>query len=109
MRSPKPRLQVEELGSRILLSANPLIDPPDSVEVTAHTAAHRGVQVLPKDFDGLDGTLHGTVQHLPGMPDGGQRYTLRGSGKLGGLDKFTVTGSLHGTGFLAKGHAIGEL
>ena len=110
MAQPRSRLRVEELGPRVLPSANPLIDPRDG---PAHAAAHMGVHTPPKPadtFDGLDGTLTGWIKpSRVGPADAGLRFAVDGSGKLGGLDTFTVTGSLQGTGFIAKGHATGEL
>jgi hypothetical protein len=42
-------------------------------------------------------------------PDTGSVYNLNGSGTLANQDAVTLTGSLHGTGFVKGGHATGEL
>ena len=102
------RLQVEELSARTLPSAT-VIDPPDTPDTPAHVG-HAGVHATHVTFDGLDGTVRGTLTPVVhGPTDGGLRYAVAGSGKLGGLDTFHVTGSLHAVGFIANGHAAGDL
>jgi hypothetical protein len=57
---------------------------------------------------GLEGTVHGALKRFTGVPaDIGARFALQGSGKFGSLGTFDVKGVVHGTGFLAKGHATG--
>jgi hypothetical protein len=104
----KGHLQLEELGARILPSASPLIALPDPPDGPAHVGG-RTVNQPAAGFDGLDGTVRGTLKPAVGIPDLGPAFSVQGKGKLGGLDEFTVTGFLHGTGFVAKGQATGEL
>ena len=112
MKPTHARLNLEPLGARILPSANPVLgvrETSDGAFPTAHLST--GTVVTPSNsIDGLDGTAHGTLRQFTGIPaDIGLRYSLDGSGKLGGLDTFAVKGVLHGTGFLAQGQATGVL
>jgi hypothetical protein len=112
MHPTNARLKVEPLGTRILPSANPLVDSLATSDGPVHVA-HLDVRTIrtPTDtIDGLDGTIHGTFKRFAGVPaDIGLRFALDGSGKLGGLDTFAVKGVLHGTGFVAQGRATGLL
>jgi hypothetical protein len=104
MRHPRARLGLEELGSRILPSATPFAPPVTPLVYTASQAP-----ALTGSFHDLDGAVRGTLIPAPGIPDLGPAYAVQGKGKLGGLDEFTVTGFLRGTGFIPTGHASGEL
>ena len=56
----------------------------------------------------LSGTVHGKAIALPTNPDVGARYSLRGTGHLN-IGDTTISGSLHGVGFIASGHCTGVL
>jgi hypothetical protein len=84
------------------------------IDVTPAPASHgkRGVTL---DFRGsgcsrkqqcrLSGTLHGTLTPVFNrFPDGGSMFTVHATGRLGRLGHVTVTGSLHGTGNIARGY-----
>jgi hypothetical protein len=106
MQNRRTPLQVEELGARVLPSVSPLT----ALGSPAGAAAHAREAASPAPaFDGLDGTVRGSLRPAAGNPDLGRRYDLDGHGSLGGLGSFHVTGYLLGTGFLAGGHAGGEL
>src|SRR4051812_43295147 len=98
MQRPTARLQVEDLESRTVPSAS-LLRPVFGAALVSH-AAH--------DI-GLPGAIHGTLTAQPGIPDTGAHYAVSGSGWLLGLGQVSVTGSLQGTGFIAQGHASGQL
>jgi hypothetical protein len=106
MQKRRTPLQVEELGARVLPSVSPLAGLDSLAGASAH--AHAAASPAPA-LDGLDGTVRGTLTPAAGNPDLGRRYDLAGHGSLGGLGSFHVTGYLLGTGFLADGHAGGEL
>src|SRR5947209_3796098 len=99
MRSPKVRLRVEELGSRILPSRGPL--PAGHVADMTHRAA-----VSPRPAAApvnLHGTLQGTLfQVIRGPIDLGIQYGLTGAGELGGQPRFQVSGSLRRVGFITQ-------
>jgi hypothetical protein len=107
MNSPNARLRVEQLGTRILPSANAVIG---SHTMTADPLAHAANSVvLPAAAsNALHGTFHGTLKRFTAIPaDVGARFAIQGSGRFGGLGTFDVKGVIHGTGFIAKGHATG--
>jgi hypothetical protein len=99
-------LQVEELGARVLPSVSPLAGLGSLAGASAHA---RAASSPAPALNRLDGTVRGTLTPAAGNPDLGRRYDLAGHGTLGGLGSFHVTGYLLGTGFLAGGHAAGEL
>jgi hypothetical protein len=107
MHSRRVRLEGEQLGGRILPSATPLFFP-----AAIPTARHGAVveTLRPASIENLNGTLRGSLTPAVKSPvDAGLQYRLTGSGVLGSPRKFTATGFLRGTGFIAKGHATGEL
>jgi hypothetical protein len=57
----------------------------------------------------LHGTIEGTIKHQMGMPDAGAVFALHGAADLAGLGQVNVTGTIHGVGMLAQGHATGTL
>ena len=56
----------------------------------------------------LSGTVHGRAIALPTNADVGAAYSLRATGRLN-IGRTTITGPLHGTGFIATGHCTGSL
>lgn len=78
------RLQVEELGTRLLPSAGPL----------THALAGHGT---------------GGYLHELGIPEVGQRYDLFGAATLNGLGRVSVQGAVESVGFVLHGHAWGTL
>jgi hypothetical protein len=59
----------------------------------------------------LSGWLAGQIRTTatPDETDGGTKYSLSGKAHLAGLDEVTVDGFVQGTGFIAQGHATGQL
>lgn len=94
------RLQLEELGARVLPSANPLAPVHAPV---GHAAAHHMAQPP------LDGKGQGTYTDNPVQNGAGITYTLTGTAKFDGLGNVTVAGTVHSVGFIQEGHASGEL
>jgi hypothetical protein len=93
MRKPSAAaLRVEELAGRLLPSA---VMPPAHVMPPVHR-------------DPLAGRGQGpfTAQFVP---DAGALYQFRGTATLADLGAVTVTGSAHGVGLIASGHAGGAL
>jgi hypothetical protein len=56
----------------------------------------------------LSGQMHGTDRMIRAVPDLGSEHSLSGSGHLN-LGLVTVSGSVHGTGFIASGYCSGSL
>ena len=56
----------------------------------------------------LSGTANGRAIALPTNADVGAAYSLRASGRLN-IGRTTISGSVHGTGFIAVGHCTGSL
>jgi hypothetical protein len=83
MNRPRPRLRVEELESRTLLT---------------------GTSVAPF---ALTGTAGGTYALGPSLPTTGTTYELDGTGTVGPLGKVAVSGSLQAARFISPGHAGG--
>lgn len=55
----------------------------------------------------LNGTLKGTYQITPSIPDTGTKYTFSGKGTVRPLGSSDVTGNVHDLGFVASGRAEG--
>ncbi len=60
------------------------------------------------DLD-LQGSAHGSPSTVVGNPDVGTTVKLQGNGLIPGLGSVKVSGSLHGTGFIANSHVEGSL
>jgi hypothetical protein len=90
-------LRVEPLEGRALLSTT-------AGAVVMPTSLVQGVTYL---F--VNGHAHGTVQRQPRLPDVGAGIGLKGLAVLNGLGKVSVSGTLHGTGFIAQGHAAATI
>ena len=82
-----------------------------AVPSVAHPAAHvtpaalvRGTHYLV-----LNGTAHGQVQQEMSNPDIGATLDIQGQGTLTRLGAVQLSGSLHGTGFIASGYASGTI
>lgn len=56
----------------------------------------------------LSGIAHGTAIALPTNADVGAEYSIRANGRLD-IGRTTISGSVHGTGFIAVGHCGGSL
>ena len=89
----------EAIESRTLLSAG--IDG----------AATAGALILHRPVGSVH--LHGalTGRFHTGIPiaDAGTTYLIDGKGRVGGFGRATVTGDMHSLGFVATGHAQGDL
>lgn len=97
------------------VAARPSVEPLESVTLLSGLAA--SVPLVPakvstmstgKELD-LSGTLHGTYHQQPSIPDVGKAYNLSGSGHVKPMGRSSVTGGLHSTGFIATGHAGGQI
>jgi hypothetical protein len=55
------------------------------------------------------GTFDGSYEVQPSIPDIGPTYQLSGSGHVHGLGQASVSGTLHGIGFIARGQVQGDL
>jgi hypothetical protein len=93
-----PRL--EELSSRVLPSVTVLPTLPAPAHVEAAHMQHSHL---------LHGKGEGNYLGQQIIADAGQNYQLSGKANLAGLGSVVVTGSVHGVGFVAHGHAGGEL
>jgi hypothetical protein len=92
------RLEVEQLGERVLPSAAlalPAIQSPPALGAAQEHA--------------LTGQGHGTYAGASLIVDAGIRYSLNGVADLSALGHVTVTGSVNGVGFIAQGRATGTL
>jgi len=56
----------------------------------------------------LSGTARGRAIALPTNADVGAEYSLRAGGRLN-IGRSTISGSVHGVGFIAVGHCTGSL
>jgi hypothetical protein len=96
-------LRLEELGARVLPSAVPLLPVPHASDaLVSHT-------MPPTLLHPLAG--HGSGSYSVGriIPDLGTTFNLKGTADLAALGHVSVTGSVHSLGFIATGHAGGEL
>jgi hypothetical protein len=108
MTRPRIRLRVEELESRVALSAASPTSPiagPIPYEPLIPLVPHQ--QMDPAPF--LQGHVQGTYTVSQRIPDVGKEHDLTGAGHVKGLHHVTVTAALHSTGFIATGHAGGTL
>jgi len=90
---------VEPFESRTLLSAVIRVPP-----VAPAVAADTTVRVIH-----LDGTIRGRYHINDPIPDVGATFVTNGSGHVHGVGHAFLAGKLHSIGFLAQGHAQGEL
>lgn len=84
-------------GRRVLSTASAAVAPIGASLV-------RGVTYLD-----LQGATHGTPSSVVGNPDVGTTVNFRGTGTLTGFGPAKLTGSLHGTGFIASSHVEGTI
>jgi hypothetical protein len=96
------RLELEQLGERLLPSATPLLLPSFTVP-QALAAAH------PQQHHALAGHGEGTFTGHSLIVDAGVSYDLQGTADLARLGAVTVSGSVHGLGNILSGHATGTL
>jgi hypothetical protein len=57
----------------------------------------------------LNGILHGHYGANAPIPDTGTTYVINGAGHVGGFGQASVTGEMHSLGFIAQGHAQGDI
>jgi hypothetical protein len=100
--SNRRRLEVEELGSRILPSTTPL-------SISAADGHVALVSTINSTAAALTGHGSGHYSYDPVVSGAGREYRLHGTAYLAGLGEVSVSGNLRGVGFIAKGHATGEL
>ena len=110
MNTTTARLNVEQLGSRILPSVNPIAgSAATSAGIISEPLVHPQVPLVSATAN-LQGAFHGTLRRFTGVPaDIGMRFAVDGTGSLAGLGSFSIRGVLHGTGFIARGNATGLL
>ncbi len=97
------RLNIEFLGTRTLLSGGHRLF---HGVLRAHAPRVAEVRQI-----GINGTIQGTAQGPQGLvpADSGVKLDLSGSGRLWRLGRTTLSGSLHGPGYIDQGHAEGTL
>jgi hypothetical protein len=110
------RFALEGLESRQLMSASvaaDLLSSPSEVDLPARRTS-TAVVVTPtvkavKGTTPLTGAFNvaGTYTQPFGNPDAGPIFRLTGSGRKRSLGSFTMTGDLHGIGFVAQGRVRG--
>jgi hypothetical protein len=93
--------EIEELESRAVPSSIPFLSSGLSSMLGAHTQGN------PAPI--LSGSISGTYTESSHVADTGAQYTLHATGKLSILGQVSVTGSIHGLGFVQSGHAQGTL
>jgi hypothetical protein len=99
MSSARRRLEIEELGQRILPSGSPSLLPlPSFAPVMTAPQSHA-----------LAGQGSGTYTSGSPIADTGQTATLSGTADLARLGHVTVTGTITGLGNIMSGHASGIL
>ena len=89
---------VDGCETRTLLSTSAL---PAMSAAVARSSATEVVQ--------LHGTMQGQYVQNTVIPDVGSVFGLNGTGRVNGIGKANVAGSLHSVGFIANGHAQGTL
>ncbi len=100
-RKPRCQPQLESMESMKLLSA---------FSIGSHyPAAEFKTDGTPKTsaIMALNGSLRGTYQTVPGIPDAGTEFTFSTTGTVRPLGAATVTGNIHQLGFVANGRAQG--
>jgi hypothetical protein len=102
-RNLSARLQLEELGSRILPSVSTVIVP-----IATHTITTVATTTTAQSH-ALTGHGAGTYTSGHSVPDVGQTYQFDGTADLAALGNVTVKGGLHSVGFVAQGEATGRL
>jgi hypothetical protein len=98
-RRRKLRPCVEPIESRALLSAG--IGGASAVGAMVSHGPIRSIR--------LDGTLDGRYRVNVVAPDVGKTYAITGSGRVHGIGETSVTGAMHSLGFIARGHAQGDV
>jgi hypothetical protein len=93
------RPSVESYELRTLLSAG--IGGPSAIGGILPPGPARSIH--------LNGTLYGNYQVSALIPDAGSTYVLSGSGRVHGIGHASVTGEMHSLGFIAEGHAQGDV
>jgi hypothetical protein len=101
MSGQKKKPRVEELETRAVPSTVPFL----ATGASGMLGAHANGNAAPV----LAGLLTGSYTPSPNLPDAGLQFHLQGGGTVNGMGKVSLTGSLHGVGFVAAGHAGGEL
>jgi len=101
MSAPKKSTRVEELESRAVPSTIPFLPTGVSGMLGAHAQGNHAPV--------LAGMLTGSYTPAHQVPDVGLRFNLHGTGTVSGMGHVTLTGWVQSTGFVASGHARGEL
>jgi hypothetical protein len=90
---------VESFESRAMLSGGIAAAP-----VAAAVAADTTIRTID-----LNGTFRGHYHVNFSVPDVGMTFVTNGSGHVSGVGHAFVTGKIHTIGFIAQGHAQGDL
>jgi hypothetical protein len=98
-RRRKIRPVVEPIESRALLSAG----------LAGATTGRALIRHSPSASIHLNGTLRGQFQVNVSIPDTGKTYVIKGAGHVGGFGQASVSGDMHSLGFIAQGHAKGDI
>jgi hypothetical protein len=94
-----------------------VVEPLESISLTSAIstgglggAAHAVISTIPLPVVvALKGSTRSTYAVESPVPDVGATYTLQTSGKLAGLGRANVSGSINSLGFIAYGHARGTM
>jgi hypothetical protein len=97
-RAKRASIGVEALEGRTVLST-----------VSAMIVPNQGALVRGISYLYLQGTAHGTPSTVVGNPDVGTTLKLNGTSNLTVQGPMKLTGSLHGTGFIASGRVEGTI
>jgi hypothetical protein len=97
------RLEVDELGERILPSVTVLAAPANPAKAIFGPAA------LPASLSGLSGSGQGTAGAAPTRFGVGPLYVLKGTANITGMGVVTFTGSLQAPALNAQGPVTGTL
>jgi hypothetical protein len=101
MSGPKKPPRVEELESRAVPSTIPFLPTGASGMLGAHAQGNHAPV--------LAGVLTGSYAPSPRVPDAGLHYNLHGTGMVSGMGHVSLSGWIQSTGYIAAGHARGEL
>ncbi len=97
-RTKRASIGVESLEGRAVLST-----------VSAMVLPLKGALTDGISYLDLQGSAHGTPSTVVGNPDVGTTVKFQGLGVVSGLGSVKISGSLHGTGFIAKSHVEGSI
>lgn len=99
-RSRRAFIGLESLEGRRVLS---------TVSPSPMLAIPKGMLTHGISYVDLQGIAHGSTTTIVGNPDVGTSVDFHGAGTVSGLGSMKISGSLSGTGFIAKSHVQGTI